>query len=113
MTRQYQDDSREIYHLLKDLFTKTEGQTWFEKVKDGNGRAALLLLREHYVGEAHDQRRAASDLAKLEHLYWRNESSFPFEYYLTRLNEAFMDFLSILRCLVSGIWKPSVTSLRI
>jgi hypothetical protein len=22
-TRQYQDDSREIYHLLKDLFTKT------------------------------------------------------------------------------------------
>ena len=90
MTRQYQDDSREIYHLLKDLFTKTEGQTWFEKVKDGNGRAALLLLREHYVGEAHDQRRAASDLAKLEHLYWRNESSFPFEYYLTRLNEAFM-----------------------
>ena len=78
-TRRYQDDNREVYHLLKDLLTKTEGQTWFEKVYDGDGRAAHLLLRKHYVGEAHDQRRAASTLAKLENLYWTNESSFPFE----------------------------------
>jgi hypothetical protein len=90
-TRQFHDDNREVYHLFKDLLTKTEGQTWFEKVKDGNGRAAHLLLREHYVGEAHDQRRAASALAKLENLFWKNESSFPFEKYLTRLNEAFME----------------------
>ena len=90
-TRQYHDDNREVYHLLKDLLTKTEGQTWFEKVKDGDGRAAHLLLREHYVGEAHDQRRAASAVAKLENLFWKNESSFPFEKYLTRLNEAFME----------------------
>jgi hypothetical protein len=90
-TRQYSDDNREVYHLFKDLLTKTEGQTWFEKVKDGDGRAAHLLLREHYVGEAHDQRRAASALAKLENLFWKNESSFPFEKYLTRLNEAFME----------------------
>ncbi len=90
-TRQFHDDNREVYHLFKDLLTKTEGQTWFEKVKDGDGRAAHLLLREHYVGEAHDQRRAASALAKLENLFWKNESSFPFEKYLTRLNEAFME----------------------
>jgi hypothetical protein len=90
-TRQYRDDNREVYHLFKDLLTKTEGATWFEKVKDGDGRAAHLLLREHYVGEAHDQRRAASALAKLETLFWKNESSFPFEKYLTRLNEAFME----------------------
>ena len=90
-TRQYHDDNREVYHLFKDLLTKTEGQTWFEKVKDGDGRAAHLLLREHYVGEAHDQRRAASAVAKLENLFWKNESSFPFEKYLTRLNEAFME----------------------
>jgi len=90
-TRQYHDDNREVYHLFKDLLTKTEGQTWFEKVRDGDGRAAHLLLREHYVGEAHDQRRAASAVAKLENLFWKNESSFPFEKYLTRLNEAFME----------------------
>ena len=65
-TRQFRDDNREVYHLFKDLLTKTEGQTWFEKVNDGDGRAAHLLLREHYFGEAHDQRRAASAMAKLE-----------------------------------------------
>jgi hypothetical protein len=90
-TTQYRDDNREVYHLFKDLLTKTEGQTWFEKVRDGDGRAAHLLLREHYVGEAHDMRRAASANAKLESLFWKSEASFPFEKFLTRLNEAFME----------------------
>jgi hypothetical protein len=45
-TTQYQEDNREVYHLLKDLRTKTEGQTWFEKVRNGDGRASHLLLRE-------------------------------------------------------------------
>ena len=90
-TQQYKEDNREIYHLFKDLLTKTEGATWFEKVKDGDGRAAHLLLREHYVGEAHDMRRAAAANAKLETLFWKSEASFSFEKYLTRLNEAFKE----------------------
>ena len=89
-TCHYRDYNREVYHLLKDLFTKTEGAIWFEKVKDGNGRAHLLL-REHYIGKAYDQRRAASALAKLENLFWKSKSSFPFEKYVTCLNEAFME----------------------
>ena len=90
-TSQYRDDNREVYHLFKDLLTKTEGATWFEKVKDGDGRGAHLLLREHYVGEAHDMRRAATANAKLENLFWKSEASFPFEKFLTRMNEAFME----------------------
>ena len=90
-TPQFKEDNRHVYQLFKDLLTKTEGATWFEKVKDGDGRAAHLMLREHYVGEAHDQRRAASAQAKLESLFWKNESSFPFEKFLTRMNEAFME----------------------
>ena len=68
-TPQYVDDNREVYHLFKELLTKTDGATWFEKVSDGDGRAAHLLLCEHYVGEAHDMRRAASANAKLEALF--------------------------------------------
>jgi hypothetical protein len=90
-TPQFKDDNREVYHLFKDLLTKTDGATWFEKVTDGDGRAAHLLLREHYVGEAHDMRRAASANAKLEALFWKSEASFPFEKYLTRMNEAFKE----------------------
>lgn len=90
-TPQYIEDNREVYHLFKDLLTKTDGATWFEKVSDGDGRAAHLLLREHYVGEAHDMRRAASANAKLEALFWKSEAAFPFEKYLTRMNEAFKE----------------------
>jgi hypothetical protein len=90
-TPQYRDDNREVYHLFKDLLTKTEGATWFEKVNDGDGRAAHLLLREHYVGEAHDMRRAALANAKLENLFWKSEASFSFEKFLTRMNEAFKE----------------------
>ena len=91
-TQQYTDDNREVYHLFKDLLAKTEGATWFEKVKDGDGRAAHMLLLEHYVGEAHDMRRAAAANAKLvETLFWKSEASFSFEKYVTRLNEAYKE----------------------
>ena len=90
-TIQFRDDNRQVYHLFKDLLTKTEGATWFEKVNDGDGRGAHLLLREHYVGEAHDMRRAASATAKLETLFWKNEASFSFEKFLTRMSEAFKE----------------------
>jgi hypothetical protein len=69
--------------LSKDLLTKTEGVTWFEKVNDGNGCGAHLLLHEHYFGEAHDMRQAVSATAKLETLFWTNEASFSFEKFLT------------------------------
>jgi hypothetical protein len=90
-TMQFRDDNRQVYHLFKDLLTKTEGATWFEKVRDGDGRGAHLLLREHYIGEAHDMRRAASATAKLETLFWKSEASFSFEKFLTRMNEAFKE----------------------
>ena len=71
-TPQFGDDNREVYRLFKDLLTTAEGLTWFEKVKDGDGRGAHLLIREHYVGEAHDMRRAAAANAKLETLFcWK------------------------------------------
>jgi len=90
-TPQYRDNNREVYHLFKDLLTKTDGATWFEKVPDGDGQAAHLLLREHYLGEAHDMRRTASANAKLGALFWKSEASFLFEKYLTRMNEAFKE----------------------
>ena len=69
-TQSYREDnSREVYHLFKDLLTKTNCATWFKKVKDGDGCAAHLLLREHYIGEVHDMRRAAAANAKLEALF--------------------------------------------
>ena len=36
-------------------------------------------------------RRAASAQAKLDNLFWKNEAAFPFEKFLTRMNEAFKE----------------------
>ena len=78
-TQYYRDDNLEVYHLFKDLLIKTDGAPWFEKVKDGEGHPVHLLLREHYVGEAH-MHRAASTNTKLEALlFWKNEASIPFD----------------------------------
>jgi hypothetical protein len=90
-TIQFRDDNWQVYHLFKDLLTKTEGATWFEKVNDGDGCGAHLLLHEHYIGEAHNMRRAASATANLETLFWKNEASFSFEKFLTRMSEAFKE----------------------
>jgi hypothetical protein len=75
----HSEDNCDVYHLLKDLQTKTEGQTWFEKVCNGDAPAADLLLRKYFVGEAHIMRRAASANAKLEFLFWKSEATIPFE----------------------------------
>ena len=45
-TMQFRDDYCQVYHLFKDLLTKTEGATWFKKVRDGDGRGARILLRK-------------------------------------------------------------------
>jgi hypothetical protein len=96
-TIQFCNDNRQTYHLFKDLLTKTEGATWFEKVMVAalicysvnitlvkHMICAHLLLCEHYVGEAHAT-------GKLETLFWKNEASFSFEKFLTRMSEAFKE----------------------
>ena len=90
-TPQFKDNNREVSHLFKDLLAKTDGATWFERVTDGDCRAAHMLLPEQYVGEAHDMDRAASANAKLEALFWKCEASLPFEKNLIRMNEAFKE----------------------
>jgi hypothetical protein len=52
---QFRDNNRQVTHLFKDLLTQSEGATWFELLLgDKDGRSVHLLLREHYVGEAHE-----------------------------------------------------------
>lgn len=74
------------------MLTETKGTTWFEKIKDGDGHAAHLLLHEHYVGEAHDMRRAALANSKLENLFCKSKASFSFEEkFLTCMNKVFQE----------------------
>ncbi len=51
-TQHFHEYNREVYHLVKDLPTETDGTTWWDC--------------KHYVEKAHDMRRAATTDAKLE-----------------------------------------------
>lgn len=53
-TQDFREDNREVYHLVNDLPSETDGMTWFEKLHNGHGRTAHLLFCKPYVGEAHD-----------------------------------------------------------
>jgi hypothetical protein len=46
-------------------------------------------LTEHYLGTAETSHRAAEAEAQLARLHYKNEASFPFEKYITRLYECF------------------------
>lgn len=83
----FREDNRLVYQIYKDLMIGTDGYTWFSRAPRGNGRAAHLLIEEHYRGDAEVALRAASAEARMKGLFYKQQSSMPFEKYLTRLNE--------------------------
>ena len=85
----FQNDNRQVYRMYKHAMIGTEGWTWFNQTPDGEGRAAHIYLTEHYLGTAETGRRAAEAEAQLLRLHYKNEASFPFEKYITRLHECF------------------------
>jgi RimJ/RimL family protein N-acetyltransferase len=46
--------------------------------------------------------------AKLESFFWKNESSFPFEKFLTCMNEASMEMEDAIRWLIRGIKNDDI-----
>lgn len=85
----FEEDNREVYRIYKDVMVDTDGWTWFNRAREGDGRGAHLLIMNHYRGDAETARRAAEAEAQLERLHYKNEAAFPFEKYVTRLNECF------------------------
>jgi hypothetical protein len=85
----YEEDNREVYRIYKDLMVDTDGWTWFNRAREGDGRGAHLIIMTHYRGDAETARRAAEAEAQLDRLFYKNEAAFPFETYVTHLNECF------------------------
>ena len=56
-------------------------------MKNGDGQAVHLLLKEHFIGEVQNMRCTASETSKLKNLSWRSEVAFPFEKRLTQMNQ--------------------------
>jgi hypothetical protein len=85
----FREDNRRVYCIYKDLMIGTDGRTWFNRATVGDGRDAHLLITQHYRGDAETAFCASEAEAALNRLHYRNEASFPFERYITRMSECF------------------------
>ena len=79
----FKRDSKHVFQILKELTNGTQAEDWMKG--KSCGRTAMIALQEHYDGTAEGERRMAVAKADLAKLFYRNESTFSFEKYVTKL----------------------------
>ena len=79
----FKRDSKHVYQILKELTNGTQAEDWMKGKKCG--RIAMIALQDHYDGKAEGERRMAVAKADLTKLFYRNETTFSFEKYVTKL----------------------------
>jgi hypothetical protein len=86
----YQVDNRAVHSYLTELTNGTDADQWIKQHRRGqNGRAAWLALLNHYDGPAEGDKRVTVARSDINIIHYRNESSYSFEKYSTRLRKAF------------------------
>jgi len=80
-------DSKRVLTLLKELCLDTEAESWFKNAKCG--REAMRALQLHYDGPDENKRRKEDAHSQLNSLFHKHEASFPFEKFITALNDSF------------------------
>ena len=83
----FKRDSKHVLQILKELTNGTSAETWMKGKTCG--RLAFLALQDHYDGKAEGERRKAVVRADLEKIFYRNEATFPFETFVTKLQHIF------------------------
>ena len=83
----FKRDSVKVLSILREITLGTQAETWMKGKRCG--RAAMLALQAHYDGVAESDRRLTVSKADLGKLFYRNESTFSFEKYVTKLLDIF------------------------
>jgi Ca2+-binding EF-hand superfamily protein len=88
--RIFQSDTQKVYHILKSDTVRTDEWEWI-KVYDSNqdGHLAFKALREHYDGPGEINKRISLTRTQIKKLFYKNEQTFSFEKFITKLNGAF------------------------
>jgi len=86
----FKRDNKLVYNMLKSACIKTDAWTWIQDYdKSANGRKAWLALVGHYDGTGELNKRLERAKEELNRLHYKDEKSFPFERYVTKLKENF------------------------
>ena len=83
-------DNKAVHQLLTELTTGTDADHWIKQHKRRqDGRQAWLDLCEHYDGPAEGDKRVTVARSNIKLVHYKNETSFSFEKYSTRLKKSF------------------------
>ena len=83
----FERDTQRVHKIIQELTLDTPAQDWIKGIDCG--REAMEALQTHFDGEAEGQRRKAQAHADLDSLFYRNEQSFSFEKFATKLKSCF------------------------
>mmetsp|Transcript_15996 Transcript_15996/g.23840 ORF Transcript_15996/g.23840 Transcript_15996/m.23840 type:complete len:787 (+) Transcript_15996:5053-7413(+) len=89
-TAVFKADSKKVANLLTPLVLDTDAFEWGgRRFTLGKGREGWLELVNHYNGSAESERRIAAARHKLSNLFYKNEMTFNFETFSTKLKATF------------------------
>ena len=84
-------DNKRVYAIMKQLLVDTVAWAWIQRYdRNENGREAMTALSNHYDGPGQVTKRLGQARSDIKSLHYKGiESSFPFETYITRLQDNF------------------------
>jgi hypothetical protein len=86
----FKRDNKLVYAMLKSACVKTDAWTWIQDHdKSANGRGAWMSLIGHYDGTGELNKRLERSKEEISRLHYKDEKSFPFNRYVTKLKENF------------------------
>ena len=86
----YNTDNQNVHRILAKLTNGTDADQWIKEYnRTQDGRAAWNALCQHYDGPAEGDKRVTVACHDLKTLHYKNESSFSFETYSTKMRKAF------------------------
>ena len=87
----FRKDNKRVYSIMKQLLVDTNAWAWIQRYdRSENGREAMNALSDHYDGPGQVTKRLSEARSDIKSLHYKGiESSFPFETYITRLQDNF------------------------
>ena len=80
-------DSKKVQDILKELTLGTDAEKWIKGLKCG--KKAMQELQAYYEGTSEGARRKQVDIADLNNIFYKNETTLTFDKYITKLKAIF------------------------
>ena len=76
-------DSRKVLDIINELTLGTDSETWIKGFKCG--RKEIQELQSHYNGTSEGSHQKQVAIAELKKIFYKNETTFIFDKYVTKL----------------------------